>query len=52
MRLPFHHQAADELGGNLLGAAGKEALGEGLGERGGMGVAWGKDADACLLPTQ
>jgi hypothetical protein len=26
----FHQQAADELGGNLLGAAGEETLGEGL----------------------
>ena len=33
----FHQQAADELGGNLLGGAGEEGLGEVLGERGGYG---------------
>jgi len=38
--LAFHQQAADELGCNLLGVAGEEALGEGLkvlGWRGGYG---------------
>jgi hypothetical protein len=35
--LPFHQQAADELGGNLLGGAGVEGLGEVLG---GLGWAW------------
>lgn len=30
-------QAADELGGDLLGGAGEEGMGEGLGERGGYG---------------
>ena len=30
-------QAANELGGNLLGGAGEEGLGELLGERGGYG---------------
>jgi len=33
----FHQQAADQLGGNLLGRAGKKALGEVLGRRGGYG---------------
>ena len=37
IRLAFHQQAADELGGNLLGGTGEEGLGEGLGERGGYG---------------
>ena len=37
IRLAFHQQAADELGGDLLGGAGEEGLGEGLGERGGYG---------------
>ena len=35
--LAFDQQAADEVGGNLLGGAGKEGLGEVLGERGGYG---------------
>ena len=35
--LAFHQQAADELGGNLLGGAAEEGLGEGLGKRGGYG---------------
>jgi len=34
-------RAADELGGDLLSGAGEEALGEVLGERDAMGVAWG-----------
>jgi len=37
IRLPFHQQAADELGCNLLGGAGEEGLGEVLGGRGGYG---------------
>jgi len=40
-RLAFHQQAADELGGDLLGGAGEEALGEGLGVRGGYGSGFG-----------
>ena len=32
-----HKQAADELGGNLLGGAAKEGVGEVLGGRGGYG---------------
>jgi len=35
--LAFHQQAADELGGNLLGRAGEEGLGEVLGRRCGYG---------------
>jgi len=35
--LAFHQQAADELGGDQLGRAGEEALGEMQGERGGYG---------------
>ena len=35
--LAFHQQAADELGGNLLGGAGEEGLGEVLRGRGGYG---------------
>jgi len=35
--LALHQQAADELGGDDLGGAGEEALGEVLGERGGYG---------------
>jgi len=34
-------QAADELGGNLLGGAGEEGLGEELGGRGGYGSGLG-----------
>ena len=37
MPLAFHQQAADKLGGDLLGGAGEEAIGEGMGERGGYG---------------
>ena len=37
--LALHQQAADELGGNLLGGAGEEGLGEVLGGRGGYGMA-------------
>ena len=37
IRLAFHQQAADQLGGNELGGAGEEALGEMQGERGGFG---------------
>ena len=33
--LAFHQQAADELGGNQLGGAAEEGLGEVLGGRGG-----------------
>jgi hypothetical protein len=35
IRLAFHQQAADELGGDRLGRAGEEALGEVLGGLGG-----------------
>ena len=50
--LALHQQAADELGGNLLGGAAEEGLGEVLGERGGYGSGLGEVADATLLPTQ
>ena len=35
IRLAFHQQAADEVGGNLLGGAAEEGLWECLGKRGG-----------------
>jgi len=35
--LAFHQQAADQVGGNLLGGAGEEGWGEVLGGRGGYG---------------
>ena len=35
--LAFHHKAADELGGDDLGGAAKEGVGEVLGGRGGYG---------------
>ena len=35
MLLAFHQQAADEVGGNLLGVAGNEGVGEVRGKRGG-----------------
>jgi hypothetical protein len=38
--LAFHQQAADELGGNLLGGAGEEGLGEGWEGLGGAGRGW------------
>jgi hypothetical protein len=44
--LALHQQAADELGGNLLGGAGEEGLGEGwevLGKSGGYGRGLGGD---------
>jgi len=37
IRLGFHQQAADELGGDDLGGAGEEGLGQVLGGRGGYG---------------
>ena len=37
MLLVFHQQSADELGGNHLGGAAEEGLGEVLGGRGGSG---------------
>jgi len=44
MRLPFHQQAADELGCDQLGEAGIEGWGEGLkvlSRRGGYGGGFG-----------
>ena len=50
--LAFHKQAADQLGGNLLGGAGEEGLGEVLGGRGGYGGGFCEevlsDADGLL----
>ncbi len=43
--LAFHQQAADELGGNLLGGAGEEGLGEGWEVGMAMGVAWVNKGD-------
>ena len=43
---------ADELGGNLLGGAGEEGLGEVLGGLGGYGSGLDEVADAILLPTK
>ncbi len=43
MGYEFHHQAADEVGRNLLGGTGEEGLGKGwdvLGRCGGYGVGW------------
>ena len=37
MPLALHQQAADELGGNLLGGAAEEGLGQVLGGIGGYG---------------
>jgi hypothetical protein len=39
--LAFHQQAADEFGGNLLGGAGEEGLGEDLEGRAGYGSGLG-----------
>ena len=39
--LPFHQQAADELGGDDLGGAGEEGWGEVLGGLGGCGSGYG-----------
>ena len=50
--LLFHQQAADELGGDHLGGAAEEGVGEVLGGRGGYGSGLGEVADACLLPTE
>ena len=52
IRLVFHQQAADELGGNQLSGAAEEGLGQGLGERGGYGSGLDEVADAILLPTK
>jgi hypothetical protein len=46
--LAFHQQAADELGGNLLGGAGEERLGEVLGGVGGYGSGLGDETQVCL----
>ena len=50
--LALHQQAADQLGSNLLGGAGKEGVGEVLGGRGGYGGGFCEevlsDADGLL----
>jgi len=38
--LVFHQQTAEEIGGNLLGGASKEGLGEGWEGLGGYGSGW------------
>ena len=45
--LVFHQQAADEIGGNLLGGAAEEGLGQVLGGRGGYGSSFVKSAEEC-----
>ena len=50
--LALHQQAADELGGDDLGGAGEEGLGEVLGGLGGYGSGLDEVADAILLPTK
>ena len=40
-----HQQAADQIGGDLLGGAAEEGLGEVLGKRGGYGSGLGGDGD-------
>ena len=51
MPLTIHQQAADELGGNLLGGAGEERLGEVLGGRGGYGSGYARKRNEVLTPT-
>ena len=52
IRLALHQQAADEVGGNQLGGAGEEGLGEVLGGLGGYGSGFFEevlsDADGLL----
>jgi hypothetical protein len=45
--LAFHQQAADEVGGNQLGGAGEEGVGQGGESVVAMGVALGGCADGC-----
>ena len=52
MPLALHQQATDELGGNQLGGAGEEGLGEVLRGRGGYGSGLNEVADGILLPPQ
>jgi len=47
MRLPFNQEAADELGGNLLGGAGEEGLGESWEVVVALGVAGRGSAEEC-----
>ena len=50
--LAFHQQAADQLGGNLLGGAGEEGLGEGLEESAGDGSGSGRCSVLRLEQTK
>ena len=52
MPLALHQQAGDELGGDLLGGAGEEGLGQVLRGRGGYRSGLGEVADAILLSPQ
>ena len=50
-RLPFHQQAADEVGSDDLGGAGEEGLGQGwevLDRRGGYGGGWVRKCPGML----
>jgi len=49
--LTLEQQIANELGGNLLGAAVEEGLGGGLEGLGGYGSGWVEVADACCQPN-
>jgi hypothetical protein len=49
IRLALHQQAADELGGNQLGGAGEEGLGEVLGGLGGYGSGMGGEMARDLM---
>ena len=50
--LTFHQQAADELGGDLLGGATEEGVREGLGKRGGYGSGLGDGQKAQRILIQ
>ena len=45
--LTFHQQASDEVGGDMLGGAGEEGLGEVLGGLGGYGSGLGERAETA-----
>jgi len=51
IRLALHHQAADELGGDHLGGAGREGVGEVLGEGGGYGIAFEIDGTELMCKS-
>ena len=52
IRLAFHQQAADQLGGNDLGGAGEEGLGEVFGERPGYGSGLGGREEKLEISKQ